>query len=132
MNPLFHTGISISDSLKTVRKSVLIYETIIYNEFELTPTIDSMLINSINDSFLKTLLNEYLNIAKENFNARISFLYCIYKYIETHNVSRIIPIHYSKTINYLAHYSKLNIPYNHKELIIAELIIISLLKSTKI
>ena len=31
MNPLFHTGISISDSLKTVRKSVLIYETIINN-----------------------------------------------------------------------------------------------------
>ena len=29
MNPLFHTGFSISDSLKSVRKSVLIYETII-------------------------------------------------------------------------------------------------------
>ena len=32
MDPFFHTGLSISDSLKTVRKSVLIYETIIYNE----------------------------------------------------------------------------------------------------
>ena len=30
MNPLFHTGFSISDSLKSVRKNVLIYETIIY------------------------------------------------------------------------------------------------------
>ena len=29
MNPLFHTDLSISDSLKNVRKSVLIYETII-------------------------------------------------------------------------------------------------------
>ena len=29
MNPLFHTDFSISDSLKSVRKSVLIYETII-------------------------------------------------------------------------------------------------------
>ena len=29
MNPFFHTDFSISDSLKTVRKSVLIYETII-------------------------------------------------------------------------------------------------------
>ena len=29
MNPLFHTGFSISDSLKSVRKNVLIYETII-------------------------------------------------------------------------------------------------------
>ena len=31
MDPFFHTGLSISDSLKTVRKSVLIYETIILN-----------------------------------------------------------------------------------------------------
>ena len=29
MNPLFHTGFSISDSLKSVLKSVLIYEAII-------------------------------------------------------------------------------------------------------
>ena len=32
MNPFFRTDLSISDSLKTVRKSVLIYETIIDNE----------------------------------------------------------------------------------------------------
>lgn len=30
MNPLFHTDFSISDSLKFVRKSVLIYEAIIF------------------------------------------------------------------------------------------------------
>ena len=29
MNPLFHTDFSISDSLKSVRKNVLIYEAII-------------------------------------------------------------------------------------------------------
>ena len=33
MNPFFHTDFSISDSLKTVRKSVLIYETIIIYGF---------------------------------------------------------------------------------------------------
>ena len=32
MDPFFHTGLSISDSLKSVRKSVLIYETIIAEE----------------------------------------------------------------------------------------------------
>ena len=32
MDPFFHTGLSISDSLKTVRKSVLIYETIIVSD----------------------------------------------------------------------------------------------------
>ena len=35
VNPFFHTGLSISDSLKTVRKSVLIYETII--SFDISP-----------------------------------------------------------------------------------------------
>ena len=33
MNPFFRTDFSISDSLKTVRKSVLIYETIIFNQY---------------------------------------------------------------------------------------------------
>ena len=32
MDPFFRTGLSISDSLKTVRKSVLIYETIILRQ----------------------------------------------------------------------------------------------------
>ncbi|MBO6138482.1 MAG: helix-turn-helix transcriptional regulator [Agathobacter sp.] len=32
MNPFFVTDFSISDSLKTVRKSVLIYETIIHHQ----------------------------------------------------------------------------------------------------
>ena len=98
-----------------------------YNEFDLTPSINYSLTQKTNDAFLNSILLEYLNIAKENFNARISFLYCIYKYIETNNVLKYIPIHYSRTITYLSHYTKLNIPYNHKELIIAELIIINLL-----
>ena len=34
MNPFSHTGLSISDSLKSVRKSVLIYETIIESILE--------------------------------------------------------------------------------------------------
>lgn len=98
-----------------------------YNEFDFTPSISYLLVQKNNDVFLKSILLEYLNIAKENFNARISVLYCVYKYIETNNVLENIPIHYSKTITYLSHYTKLNIPYNHKELIIAELIIINLM-----
>lgn len=98
-----------------------------YSEFDFTPSIDLSLLRKIDDIYLKAILQEYLNIAKENFNARISFLYCAYKYIETNNVLEDIPIHYSQTINYLSHYTKLNVPYNHKELIIAELIIINLI-----
>ena len=37
MNPLFHTDFSISDSLKSVRKSVLIYETIIEYDIVIQP-----------------------------------------------------------------------------------------------
>lgn len=98
-----------------------------YNEFDFTPSINQSLIQKTNNAFIKSILLEYLNIAKENFNARISFLYCIYKYIETNNVLENIPMHYSQTIKYLVHYTKLNIPYNHKELIIAELVIIGLI-----
>ena len=99
-----------------------------YSEFDFTPAIDLFLLNKINDIFMTEILQEYLSIAKENFNARISILFCLYKYIETNNVLKNIPIHYSKTINYLSHYTKLNVPYNHKELIIAELVTINLLK----
>ena len=34
MDPFFRTGLSISDSLKSVRKSVLIYETIIIHSYQ--------------------------------------------------------------------------------------------------
>ncbi|MEF2686817.1 MAG: hypothetical protein U0M62_04985, partial [Lachnospiraceae bacterium] len=40
MDPFFHTGLSISDSLKTVRKSVLIYETIIEESEELFEQVE--------------------------------------------------------------------------------------------
>lgn len=105
----------------------ILLEQMGYNEFDLTPSITYFFIQKLEDAFLKCILSEYLNLSKDNFNARISFLYCVYKYIETNNVLKNIPIHYSKTITYLSHYTKLNIPYNHKELIIAELIIINLL-----
>lgn len=98
-----------------------------HNELEVTPHIDLSVITQLADNYVKALLSEYIKISQENFNARISFLFCIYKYIkQTTSVS--IPKHYCQTIEYLSHYTKLNIPYNHKELIIAELIIINLLK----
>ncbi len=98
-----------------------------YNEFDLTPSLNYPLIQKLEDAFLKCILSEYLNLSKDNFNARISFLYCVYKYIEMSNVLENIPLYCSQTIIYLSHYTKLSIPYNHKEIIIAELVIITLL-----
>ena len=43
MNPLFHTGFSISDSLKSVLKSVLIYETIIWRMVIVDSTVLSLI-----------------------------------------------------------------------------------------
>ena len=45
MNPFSHTGLSISDSLKSVRKSVLIYEIIIHFD-ERIYHLTSMLLNN--------------------------------------------------------------------------------------
>ena len=53
MNPLFRIDFSISDSLKIVRKSVLIYETIIYGARPLKRTIQSMLQNAVADRILE-------------------------------------------------------------------------------
>ena len=47
MNPLFHTDFSISDSLKNVRKSVLIYETIILGDHVEFETFKKQLMREI-------------------------------------------------------------------------------------
>lgn len=68
MNPLFRTVISISDSLKSVRKNVLIYETIILERIEyqqIPPKVEYKLSN-IGEKFRKVLKeleiwgNEYI------------------------------------------------------------------------
>ena len=69
MNPLFHTEFSISDSLKNVRKSVLIYETIIlsllYNR-SLSPKEISNILD-----IPKQQTNKILeNLEKENYIIR--------------------------------------------------------------
>ena len=46
------------------------------DELDTTPSITHSLIQKLDDAFLKSILLEYLNISKENYNARISFLYC--------------------------------------------------------
>ena len=48
MNPLFHTECSISDSLKSVRKSVLIYETIIKNTTGFITNVINVTVSSAN------------------------------------------------------------------------------------
>ena len=67
MNPLFHTGFSISDSLKSVLKSVLIYETIIV-EFSL----EDMDMSEFQDGATYPQIKEYV---LEHTGLKVSNLY---------------------------------------------------------
>lgn len=99
-----------------------------YNELDFTPHITPVMIEQLFDNYLKTILSVYINLSKDNFNACACILFCAYKYIKEYFLFVNIPEHYSQIMEYLFHYTKLNIPYNHKEIIIMELVIINLLK----
>ena len=71
MNPFFVTDFSISDSLKTVRKSVLIYETIIVLIAETDPSIQGccrnhkVLTESVYGLKLKMVFHKYPEYKKQ-------------------------------------------------------------------
>lgn len=114
------------DSINQIIVKILL-DKMGYDELTVTPQIDLLILNNIKNDYLKDILYHYLQISKDNFNSRISFLFCIYKYIKYKDENRKIPEYLSQSMEYLSHYTTLNIPYNHKELIIAELVIINLL-----
>lgn len=92
-----------------------------------TPTLYEYDASRINDLYIQELIRDYINIASDNFNARIALLSCLFKYIENQTK---LPEEYnfiSKTMRYLLKYTNFNIAYNHKELIIAELCILNLI-----
>ena len=72
MDPFFHTGLSISDSLKTVRKSVLIYETII--GLKLSPVyMDGKGKYKQKEKKVKSLISQYSKASKGN---KSKVIYC--------------------------------------------------------
>lgn len=97
------------------------------SQHEMTPSITSATAVYAQDPYISLVLEEYRKIRSDNFNARISMLFCLYLYIKKAYPVPSVPEHLSRTIEYLAHYTNLDIPYNHKELIIAELVILRLL-----
>lgn len=98
------------------------------NELDHTPQITEELLSELNDAYLYKILSEYLQISSQNFNARIAILYCAFIYISKVIVQQPIPYYLTKIMTYLSTFTKLNIKYNHKELIIAELVILHCLK----
>lgn len=92
-----------------------------------TPTLSEYDASGINDLYIQELMRDYINIASDNFNARITLLSCLFKYIENQTK---LPEEYSfisQTMRYLLKFTNFNIEYNHKELIIAELCILNLI-----
>ena len=88
MNPFSHTGLSISDSLKSVRKSVLIYETIIHElghiilhrkQLKLAPMKDDVLYTMTNSTeyeanlFAADLLVEDDDVAEMSKNEDLDY-----------------------------------------------------------
>lgn len=94
---------------------------------DLTPEINQDTLSDIQDSYIKKILTEYLRISSQNFNARIAILFSIFTYIDK-SVSISIPYTLKKIMEYLFSFTYLDVTHNHKELIIAELVIIHCLK----
>lgn len=95
-----------------------------------TPTLYDYDASGINDLYIQELMRDYINIALDNFNARIALLACIFKYIENKTEISEEYRFLSQTMRYLLKFTNFNIEYNHKELIIAELCILNLINQS--
>ena len=116
------------NSINQIITKILI-DKITNSPYDLTPTIKSMNMDNIQDLYLSRILSNYRQIDEENFNARISILFCLTKYIETNYIIDNENRYLIAILNYLFKFTNLNIMYNHKELIIAELSLLLLIKA---
>lgn len=99
------------------------------SSLDLTPTLECIDISNLNDDFLKDILTTYKNLDKKNFNSRISIMYCITKHIDLNYVIIDSDRYLFKILYYLFNYTYLSVEFNHKEIIIAELALILILKT---
>lgn len=75
-----------------------------------------------NDQFLETTLKVYLEIGRDNFNARTAILFCLYKYITIkYGIIDMIPQYYWKCYERFFSYTKLNLAIDQREILILEL-----------
>ena len=85
MDPFLHTGLSISDSLKSVRKSVLIYETIIVRQS--MSRKGNCLDNAVIENFFGLLKSELLYL--QEFQSMEHFKQELIEYLDYYNNRRI-------------------------------------------
>jgi hypothetical protein len=82
--------------------------------------IQNYLMKNISNNFLLNLLNSYLDIDRNNHNARISLLYCMFLYSSNNIIIDIIPQHYWRTFERIFSYTKLDLQVDLRETIILE------------
>ena len=85
MDPFLHTGLCISDSLKSVRKSVLIYETIIVRQS--MSRKGNCLDNAVIENFFGLLKSELLYL--QEFQSMEHFKQELIEYLDYYNNRRI-------------------------------------------
>ena len=85
MAPFLHTGLSISDSLKSVRKSVLIYDTIIVRQS--MSRKGNCLDNAVIENFFGLLKSELLYL--QEFQSMEHFKQELVEYLDYYNNRRI-------------------------------------------
>lgn len=95
---------------------------------DLTPSIQNINTDNIKDLYISKMIDCYKNIDKSNFNARISVLFCISNYIELTKTINKENMYIIDILKYLFKFTNLNIDLNHKELIIAELSLLLLIR----
>lgn len=116
------------DSINQIIAKLLI-DKINPSTFDLTPSLDQIDIDTETDVYLNETLNMYKQLDKKNFNARISIMYCITKYIDLNYDTKECDKYLFKILYYLFSYTYLSVEFNHKEIIISELALILILRS---
>ncbi len=116
------------NSINQIVSKVLI-DKITASTLESTPTINTMCVNAKKDLFLHETIEAYKKVDKKNFNACIAILFCITKYVYSNYKIDKENIYLFKILDYLFNYTSFSVEFNHKEIIIAELALVLILKT---
>ena len=75
-----------------------------------------------NDSFIEKILSSYLEIDRDNYNARVALLYSLYCYMNTtYRIDETYPKHYWRCFERSFSFTKLHLNLDVREILILEL-----------
>jgi hypothetical protein len=84
--------------------------------------LQKVVVSSRKDVFVEKMLQSYLDIDRNNHNARTTFLFCLFTYLFTkYDAVEMLPQHYWRGFNRVFSYTKLHIEIEQREILILEL-----------